>query len=123
MYSNINYKNSSKYIGVYSDASLAGYNQVPRNMRSTAGDKLHISLLNNSRLQRKFTIKYGSKTLFGNVKINPNKNRIFGVTNARSGTDIIVSNDLGESITLNIQPLPTNYEVNYEDSGFSYLWY
>ena len=120
-----NFKNSSKYIGVYSDASLVRYNHVLTNMRSTAGDTLHILLLNNSSLKRKFAVKDGSKTLFGNVKIKPNENRLFDVTNAGIGTDIIVSNDLGQSIRLPIMQVgsSTNYDVNYEDTGFSYLWY
>jgi hypothetical protein len=120
-----NFKNSSKYIGVYSDASLDRYNQVLKNMKSTAGDTLHILLLNNSSLRRKFAIKDGNKKLFGNVQINPNENRLFDITNAGFGTNIIVSNDLGQSIRLPIMQVgsSTNYDVKYEDTGFSYLWY
>ena len=95
-----------------------------QNYGSTAGDTLHISLFNKSTLTRKFTIKDGSKTLFGNVTINPKENRVFNVTNAVMGTtNIVVSNDLGQSIRLPIpHPGTINYTVSYKDTGFEYSW-
>ena len=96
-----------------------------QNHGSTGGDTLHISLFNKSSLTRKFSIKDGSKTLFGNVIINPKENRLFNVTGAGMGTKIVVNNDLGQSIKLPIMHVgaDTNYVVSYKDTGFEYLWY